>query len=82
MNKKVHIDVVSPKGVIFSGNVDFAVLPGVEGPFAVYPMHAPIITELTNGPVRVVKGGQEKKIEIKGGFAEVMANRITVAVEQ
>lgn len=79
----MHIEVLSPKGKLFSGMVKFAVLPGAEGPFAVYPMHAPIISELREGIVRcALTGDNEKEIAIKGGFAEVSNDRITVTAEQ
>lgn len=79
----IHIEVLSPGGELFSGAVSFAVLPGVQGPFAVFPMHAPIISELREGVIRcVIREGNEKTIGITGGFAEVRDDHITVAAEQ
>ncbi|MDR3188941.1 MAG: ATP synthase F1 subunit epsilon [Prevotellaceae bacterium] len=78
----LHIQIVSPKGTLYEGDLLYAVFPGVAGEFAVYPDHAPIISSLKSGTIRCVVGEKsEEAIEIGGGFVEVNENNVTVCVE-
>lgn len=80
--KLISIRIISPGGRIFEGDVSHAVLPGTVSPFAVYPMHAPMISSLTEGQVRcVMPDGKEELIAVTGGFAEISGDMITVCVE-
>lgn len=82
-DRNIHIDIFSPRGRLFSGEVSHAELPGELGPFAIYPMHAPLISSLTKGTVRCFGvDGKEETIAISGGFAEVHDDRVTVCAEQ
>ncbi|MDR1023463.1 MAG: ATP synthase F1 subunit epsilon [Prevotellaceae bacterium] len=79
---KVHIQIVSPKGPLYEGDLLYAVFPGLAGEFAVYPDHAPIISSLKKGVIRcMVEEKKENPIEVNGGFVEVDGNRVTVCVE-
>jgi F-type H+-transporting ATPase subunit epsilon len=78
----LKIQIVSPKGTLYEGDLLYAVFPGVAGEFAVYPDHAPIISSLKKGAIRCVVGEKnEEAIEVEGGFVEVNENKITVCVE-
>jgi F-type H+-transporting ATPase subunit epsilon len=78
----VHIQIVSPKGTLYEGDLLYAVFPGVAGEFAVYPDHAPIISSLKKGAIRCVASEQsEEAVEVEGGFVEVNENKVTVCVE-
>jgi F-type H+-transporting ATPase subunit epsilon len=82
LNTQVHIQIASPKGTLYEGDLLYAVFPGLAGEFAVYPDHAPIISALKKGVVRcVVEEKKEEAIEVSGGFVEVDENKITVCVE-
>jgi F-type H+-transporting ATPase subunit epsilon len=78
----VHIQIVSPKGTLYEGDLQYAVFPGQAGEFAVYPAHAPLISMLAKGSIKCVTGeGKDELIPVGGGFVEVSGNKITVCVE-
>ncbi|MBE0364569.1 F-type H+-transporting ATPase subunit epsilon [Pseudoalteromonas ulvae UL12] len=75
----VHLDVVSAENTIFSGRVETLQVSGSEGELGIYPGHAPLLTALKPGMVRVVKqNGDEEMIYIAGGTLEVQPNVVTV----
>lgn len=65
---------------MFSGEVDSVTLPGVAGQFTVLKNHASLISVLKPGEVKYSNGGDENKIEIKGGIADIDMNKIAVCV--
>ena len=80
--KTVYIQVVSPKGILYEGSLQYAVFPGEMGEFAVFAAHAPIISALVKGAIKCVStDGKEEKLPINGGFVEVNNDKITVCVE-
>lgn len=82
MNSKLYLQLISPAGIIFRGEVFSVTLPGEEGSFAVFPRHAPIISNLTRGVVKYHTGEkEEQRVAVRSGFAEVSDNRVTVCVE-
>jgi F-type H+-transporting ATPase subunit epsilon len=56
-------------------------MPGAKAPFAVFPGHAPMVSLLCKGDVTWVIDGEEQKLPIEGGFAEVKDNKVTICVE-
>ncbi|MGO3345552.1 MAG: F0F1 ATP synthase subunit epsilon [Marinomonas sp.] len=75
----VHCDIVSAEQEIFSGVVKSLVAAGDYGDLGIMPGHAPLLTTLQPGPVRVVKeNGDEEIIFVSGGFLEVQPHRVTV----
>ncbi|MDR2358726.1 MAG: hypothetical protein LBD87_02840 [Prevotellaceae bacterium] len=81
--KSINIQIVSPKGTLYEGSLEYAVFPGLLGEFAVYPAHAPLISMLAKGAIKCVTGGgKDEIIPVGGGFVEVNGNKITVCVEQ
>lgn len=82
MGAKLTLRIVSPKGVLFDGEVTHATFPGSVAPFAVFPSHAPIITSLTEGEIKYHTGAAaENRIAVTGGFVKVNKNKITACVE-
>ena len=78
----VHCDIVSAEQEIFSGSVETLVAAGNYGDLGIKPGHAPLLTPLIPGPVRVVKqNGDEEIIFVSGGFLEVQPHRITVLAD-
>jgi F-type H+-transporting ATPase subunit epsilon len=68
----VHCDIVSAEGEIFSGLVEMVIAHGNLGDIGIAPGHAPLITDLKPGPIRLVKqGGASEVFYISGGFLEV-----------
>ncbi|WP_438865157.1 F0F1 ATP synthase subunit epsilon [Neptunicella sp.] len=78
----VHLDVVSAEDKVFSGRVETIQITGSEGELGIYPGHAPLLTTLKPGMVRLVKQhGHEEVIYIAGGVLEVQPGNVTVLAD-
>lgn len=82
MATTLHIDVVSAEESLFSGEATFVVLPGEAGELGIYPRHAPLITRIKPGAVRIqtAEGGEEF-IFVAGGILEVQPKVVTVLAD-
>ena len=81
-NATIHVDVVSAEATIFSDEAEFVVLPGEAGELGIYPRHAPLITRIKPGAVRILKAdGVEELIFVAGGILEVQPKVITVLAD-
>ena len=80
---KIHVDVVSAEESIFSGEADFVVLPGEAGELGIYPRHAPLITRIKPGEVRINMGAgvPEEIVFVAGGILEVQPTVVTVLAD-
>jgi len=67
--------------VLFDGQVDVVVAPGIEGELAVLPHHAPLMTMLQPGELRYRSGGDESYFAVSGGYMEVTRDRVTVLAD-
>jgi F-type H+-transporting ATPase subunit epsilon len=76
-----HFDLVSPEMVAFSGEVDQVDIPGVEGDFGVLAGHAPVVALIRPGILTVTAGGNQQKIVVLGGLAEVSEKGLTVLAD-
>jgi len=76
-----RLDIVTAERVVFSDDVDVVVAPGVEGQLGILPHHAPLMTMLLPGELRMRKGGEEFSMVISGGFLEVRPDRIIVLAD-
>ncbi|GGY47616.1 ATP synthase F1 subunit epsilon [Parvularcula lutaonensis] len=74
--------LVSPERELFSGEVDAVVVPGTEGTFEVRANHAPLMATLSPGMLEVHQGGEVTKTFVRGGFADVSPNGLTVLAEK
>jgi len=81
MAEKLHFSLVSPERELFSGAVDQVDAPGSEGDFGVLAGHAPFMTALKEGSVRVHNDGSVKVYEVRGGFADVTPDGLTILAE-
>src|SRR5690349_6117554 len=80
---KLHFDLVSPERLLLSAEVEQVDVPGSEGDFGVLPGHAPLITTLKPGVVTVkTKGQADERIFVRGGFAEVNLDGLTILAEE
>ena len=78
----VHCDIVSAEQSLFSGPVQFVVATGSQGELGVSPGHAPLLTNLRPGPVRITKeGGEEEVYYLSGGFFEIQPNIISILAD-
>lgn len=83
MANTVHIDVVSAEASIFSGEAEFVVAPAGAGEVGIYPNHAPMITTIKPGALRIKQTdvAEETLIFISGGILEVQPGMITVLAD-
>ena len=74
-------EIVTAERLVSSEEVSVVVAPGVDGELAVLPRHAPLLTALRPGEIRVVKDGEESYIAVGGGFMEVLGNKVTILAD-
>jgi F-type H+-transporting ATPase subunit epsilon len=80
---KMHFDLVSPERLLISAEVDQVDVPGSEGDFGVFAGHAPVMTTLRPGVLAIVTAGKAaEKFFVRGGFAEVTLQGLTVLAEE
>jgi F-type H+-transporting ATPase subunit epsilon len=80
----LHFELVTPERLVRADEVHMVVVPGVEGEFGVMAGHAPFMTTLKDGELRVYKtaGAAPESIAVSGGFAEVGEKGLTVLAER
>ena len=79
MAMTMHCDIVSAEKSIFSGLVEMVVAAGSLGDLGIAPGHAPLLTALIPGPVKLIKdGGEEEVVYVSGGFLEVQRGVVTL----
>lgn len=81
MADKLHFSLVSPEREMFAGEVDQVDAPGSEGMFGVLPMHAPFMTTLKPGPVTIFNDSDKTRLFVRGGFADVTPQGLTILAE-
>lgn len=79
----LHFELVTPAKLVLSEDVHMVVVPGSEGEFGVLEGHAPLMSTIRDGAVLVYRtaGGAPQEIRVRGGFAEVGANGLTLLAE-
>jgi F-type H+-transporting ATPase subunit epsilon len=77
----IHVNIVSAEGAIFEGDADRVFAPAKAGEIGIAPRHAPLLTTLKPGSVRVQNGGEEKLFYVTGGILEVQPYLITVLAD-
>jgi F-type H+-transporting ATPase subunit epsilon len=77
-----QFELVSPERLLLSGPVDQVVVPGSEGYFTVLKGHAPFMSTLRPGVVEVARGEGDIRIFVRGGFADVSTEGLTILAEQ
>jgi F-type H+-transporting ATPase subunit epsilon len=82
MADKLHFALVSPERELFNGEVDHVVVPGSEGEFGVSPNHAPVMSVIKPGALKVINESTERRIFVNGGFADVTPEGLTVLAEE
>jgi F-type H+-transporting ATPase subunit epsilon len=79
---KLQVEVVTGERVVFTEDeVDMVVAPGSDGTLGILPSHAPLITTLTSGELRIKKGGSEQSLVVFGGFMEVTPDKVVVLAD-
>jgi F-type H+-transporting ATPase subunit epsilon len=78
---KVPLRVVSVDRSLFEGDVDFIVANGADGELGILPRHAPLMTILKPGALKITQGADEQLLFVGGGFLEVLPDRVTVLAD-
>jgi F-type H+-transporting ATPase subunit epsilon len=83
MAKTFHVDIVSAEQQIFSGDAEMVIAPGEAGELGIMPEHAPLLTRIKPGTVRIQQpgGAEEEVIYVSGGMMEVQPDRVTVLAD-
>jgi len=76
--KTQRLEIVTPQKKVFSEDVKFLVAPGTDGELGILPEHAPLITSLNIGILRIQQEGKNLKVVVTGGFMEVRNSKVTV----
>jgi len=82
MAMTVHCDIVSAEEELFSGLAEMVIVHGAKGDLGILMGHAPLLSSLKPGPVRVIKqGGAEEIFYVSGGFVEIQPNMVKVLAD-
>ena len=82
MANTIHVDIVGAEGQIFSGAASMVFVPGSQGELGIAPRHAPLLTTLKAGEVRVhTEGAEEQSFYVGGGSVEIQPNLVTVLAD-
>jgi F-type H+-transporting ATPase subunit epsilon len=77
----LHVTIVTAQHTIFDGEADMVIAPGSEGQLGILPRHAPLLTTLALGELRVRERGTDEGIFVAGGFLEVNNNVVTILAD-
>jgi F-type H+-transporting ATPase subunit epsilon len=79
---KLTVEIVTAERQVYNEtDVDMVVAPGSEGALGILPSHAPLLTTLQPGALRVKKGNTEQEMAVNGGFLQVKANRVLILAD-
>ena len=77
----LKLEIVTPEAKVYSEDVDMVTLPGVEGEMGIYPMHVPLMTQISSGELVARKAGQDHFLAIGEGFVEITGDRVAVMTD-
>jgi F-type H+-transporting ATPase subunit epsilon len=76
-----HLEIVTPDGPTFKGEVESLVLPAWEGQLGVLPGHEPMVVVMKPGPLRYQTSGKEEWVAVSGGFAQIAQDKVILLAE-
>jgi F-type H+-transporting ATPase subunit epsilon len=77
----LHLEILTPEGKTFEGDVDSVLLPGAEGDMGVLPGHEALVSQLNAGELHIVQKGKTEVLAIGEGFAEITAESVAVLTD-
>ena len=77
----IQLEIVTPERLVYEDEVDSVNVPGIEGELGILPHHAPLVSTLGYGELRIRKGGAEESFAIVGGFVQVRPDKVVVMAE-
>src|SRR5215470_7559914 len=81
MAETIQLEIVTPERLVVNDTAEYIEIPGRSGHIGVLPGHAPLITELAVGEISYRTGNQTRRLAVAWGFAEVLANKVTILAE-
>ena len=81
MAMTIDVQVVSTEGSIYDGVADMVIAPGEMGELGILPQHAPLLTRLRPGELRILHGAETEYLFINGGILEIQPDRVTVLAD-
>ena len=81
MAEIIQLEIVTPERLVVNDTAEYIEIPGRSGHLGVLPGHAPLITELAVGEISYRSGNQTRRLAVAWGFAEVLANKVTILAE-
>jgi ATP synthase F1 epsilon subunit len=79
---ELKVSVISPERVLYEGTARGVIAPAFDGEVGILPMHAPLMTLLGRGTLRVDTAGGEQRFQVDGGFLQVVDDTVRVVTEQ
>ena len=80
-NNKLRFSLVSPERELFSGDVDQVVVPGADGQFGALALHAPTMSVVNMGVIKIIDGNSETKMFVGGGIVDVTPTGVAILAE-
>ena len=77
----MRVTVISPERAVFEGEAEAVVAPAFDGEVGILPRHAPFMTLLGQGRLRIRQGGAARQFELRGGFLQVTGNVVRIVAE-
>ena len=77
----MSLEILTAERQLFSDEVDLVIAPGLEGELGILPYHAPLLSALKPGELKVRKGDEDQFFTLAGGFLEVLDNRVTILAD-
>ncbi len=78
----MNLEIITPDKSVFTGEVSLVQLPGIDGSFEILNNHAPLISVLKKGTIKIKDDkGQEQFFEVNGGVIEVLKNKVLILAE-
>ncbi|MBI3521632.1 MAG: F0F1 ATP synthase subunit epsilon [Chloroflexi bacterium] len=77
----LRLEIITPERVVHQDDVDMVIAPGSEGYLGILPHHAPLLTALGHGELRVKKGGTETSLAVFGGFMDIGPDHVVVLTD-
>ena len=81
MAYQLQLEIVTPEAKVFSDNVEFVALTGIEGEMGIYPDHMPVMTQLVAGEITARKEGQNIYLAVGDGFVQITGKRVAVLTD-
>ncbi len=81
VNDSLTVSVISPERVLFEGRAREVIAPAFDGEMGILPMHAPLMTLLGTGTLRVVTTDGPRLFRVEGGFLQIIDNEVRVVTE-